>query len=262
MADMIEWFCEGLSTKHGHFKIIRKDGFCADPFLLNTDIVLYEFFSYKDGRGWIEAYDIGLDVSYKVFDNYRHCSFPFIFELNSKKYAIPEQNDCALLQAIPILFNKQGRVIFDEDNSISLTEGRHIVDTMLLSYDNEVLCIYNEDVGYIGDPGGTLLARYIDFGQGGFHANEKHLLSADYRISRNAGSIWTFDNDIYTTYQKKKKYSYGDGLGIHKIDIHSKILSPSVKTKESGYITKNMETKSHHIDFSKPHLGVVWDVKI
>ena len=69
---MIEWFCEGVSTKHGHFKIIRKDGFCADPFLLNTDIVLYEFFSYKDERGWIEAYDIGLGVSYKVFDNYRH----------------------------------------------------------------------------------------------------------------------------------------------------------------------------------------------
>lgn len=106
-----------------------KEGFCADPFLVENEgstFLFFEDFEYKKQKGRIMVSELsenenGQIVAGKarvVFDTDKHVSYPFIFSYDGKMYMIPEtsaDNEIALFQAVdfPLKWKKEKVLIPD-----------------------------------------------------------------------------------------------------------------------------------------------------
>lgn len=257
------WSC-CVHLNNGKSTIISRDGgFCADPFFLTKDVILYEYYSFLDSRGWIEAYDLNTGSAYKVYDNGLHASFPFVFYHEGMAYVMPEQKECFVLEAFPVAFGLDGRVRLDDRKSIKLCEDVPIVDAMLLRMDGGIYCLYNEDVGRIGDPGGTLFLAKVDFAHQGLTVSESTLLSADFRVARNAGTVWYKNQSIYRVFQYKEPGGYGNGISLDRIRFnrengfenprHDVLCPPFFKEHQLNRL-------SHHLDIKV--YGKVWDARL
>ena len=256
------WECH-VHLKDGRSAIIKKDsGFCADPFLLREDTVLFEYYCFKESRGWIEAWNLVTGKSYKVFDNGVHSSFPFLFSLDGIDYVMPEQKELSVLEAMPIEYGRDGSVRVAESRAIELCTGVPIVDAMLVLHQGNWYCLYNEDIGLIGDPGGTLLLTRIQFETQGLDAKGALVLSSDFRTARNAGTVWSRRGAIYRVFQHKKPACYGNGIGIERISINHKeprtdpccsFINPPL------FKERKLDRLSHHLDIKS--FGMVWDAR-
>lgn len=256
------WQCHVLLNDGRKETIKKADGFCADPFLLREDIVLFEYYCFKESRGWIEACHLGTGKTYKVFDNGVHSSFPFLFSVDGVDYVMPEQRELSLLEAMPISYGRDGSVSVAEGRSIKLCAGVPIVDAMLLVHQGRLFCLYNEDVGLIGDPGGTLMLAGMRLEPQGLDIKDAIVLSSDFRTARNGGSAWSRRGAFYRVFQRKEAAGYGNGIGVERIRLD---LDGAVAEVRSDLIcppffkAKGLDKVSHHLDI-KPY-GRVWDAR-
>ncbi len=256
------WQCH-VHLRDGRSAFLKKDeGFCADPFLLREDTVLFEYYCFKESRGWIEVWNLSTGKSYKVFDNGVHSSFPFLFSINGTDYVMPEQKELCLLEAMPIEYGRDGSVCVAENRTIKLCTGVPIVDAMLVQHQERWYCLYNEDIGLIGDPGGTLLLSRIQFETQGLDTQGADVLSSDYRTARNGGSVWSKRGAIYRVFQHKRPACYGNGIGIERIQTRSKdseIITLSNLGCPPSFEERNLNILSHHLDIKS--YGMAWDAR-
>lgn len=256
------WQCH-VHLKDGRSATIKKEGgFCADPFLLREDIVLFEYYCFRESRGWIEGCNLVTGKSYKVFDNGVHSSFPFLFSVDGIDYVMPEQRELSLLEAMPIVYGRDGGVSVAEDRSIKLCADIPIVDAMLLKHQGNLYCLYNEDIGLIGDPGGTLLLARTRLETQGLDVKGAIVLSSDFRTARNAGSAWSKRGALYRVFQRKEAAGYGNGIGLERIRLGpdgSEIGARRDLICPPLFKRRKLDRLSHHLDI-KPY-GMVWDAR-
>lgn len=256
------WQChvhlkDGRSTK-----INKQGGFCADPFLLREDVVLFEYYCFKESRGWIEACNLVTGKTYKVFDNGVHSSFPFLFSVDGIDYVMPEQRELSLLEAMPIRYGRDGSVSVAENQAIKLCVDAPIVDAMLLVHQGNLYCLYNEDVGHIGDPGGTLLLARTRLATQGLDVKGAIVLSSDFRMARNAGAAWSRRGALYRVFQRKEAGGYGNGIGIERIRLRPDGSEAGMRSDlicPPFFKEQRLDQVSHHLDI-KP-FGMVWDAR-
>lgn len=257
------WECH-VKLKNGKSAVMRKEGgFCADPFLLSEHIVLFEYYCFEEARGWIESWNLVTGKSYKIFDNGAHSSFPFLFSCDGVDYVLPEQKAFSLLEAMPIDWRRDGSVRVAEKRAIKLCSDVPIVDAMVLKHQGNLYCLYNEDVGLIGDPGGTLMFARMRVEPQGLDVHNATIISSDFRTARNAGSVWSQRGAIYRVFQNKHAASYGNGIGLERINLdpEGSVTEPSSRNLIYPQLFKKhkLDRLSHHLDI-KP-FGIAWDVR-
>ncbi len=245
------WEIRGKSIIYGDIHLHEKFADLADPFLFEDRYVFFEHFDYRNKIGTIQYIDLASGVRRKLFNNYFHVSFPFLFRKNNKIYMLPEEHRLRKLSAYELSVDNSTGIIEIVDETLILKDVS-IVDAMVVFSDKLGFILYNEDVGDIGDPGGILKMATID---SKFQVNNDRLISADVRSSRNAGTIKIINNFIYFTSQLKKPKSYGDGIFLRKINLNTFRLEHVKQCLPISSIDV------HHIDWRQTSLGFVFDVK-
>ena len=256
------WQCHVHLNDGRYMEIKKAGGFSADPFFLNEYTVIFEYYSFKESRGWIEAIDLRTGGIYKIFDNGVHSSFPYVFIHKHQIYVMPEQRQLLLLEAFPVIFDTVGRAVLREEGVIRICAGVPIVDAMTLNCNGKLLCLYNEDLGNIGDAGGTLMLGNIELGSATLNAEEAILLSSDFRYSRNAGMTWFKNGALYRIFQKKNPGEYGNGIGLDRVrlNLRGEVQDSLQKIRSPKFIRKHqLDVISHHLDIKC--FGKVWDAR-
>lgn len=217
VSNSIDSILKGEKLKVNWIKSCYKDGWFADPFILDvtdTDIILLvEDFYYPINRGRISKLTIDkktfelktIDV---VLELDTHLSFPAIIRKDEKIFIYPESADSGKLtlyeykpetnECIPVSTIAQGELA---DAVITNVNGK---DIMLATRKP----MHNKNVLH-------LLTKQSETE----NYSDKCDIKFDKNIARNAGDIFTHNNNIYRPAQDCQN-GYGEGVILQKITFN------------------------------------------
>lgn len=233
---------------------IDKKSYYADPFIYdynNTTYVFYEKFIYDKNLGEIYCSKLindNLIQEKKIFlDNYKHYSYPYIFNFNGEIFMIPEtssQNELQIWKCInfPYKWELYHKVLI----------GKKIIDSSILFDENKKIWLFtNIDEGYCEDHVSCLYIYYL----GECLKNEpiSHIqnpVKIDCSSSRGAGQIYVENKKLIRPSQINIKGIYGYGLNINYIETLN-LNEFSEKTLEKIFPIGQFKIGIHHISKNK-----------
>lgn len=205
---------QGILAPEGVFHIINnpKDGWCADPFLIEhneTTFLFAEKWNYKKQKGEIVYTTLKQPAQWEtVIEEKYHLSYPNVFLHNGNYYMCAEtseNNDIHLYRAIsfPAVWQKD----------VVITEGKRFADTTF--YHGSSDGCWGFSYGCEGVIKGKLFR---------FAVNEKYeqidkirVITHDARIARPAGKFVCCKDKVYRIAQDCS-HSYGESISICEVE--------------------------------------------
>jgi hypothetical protein len=211
-----------LSTDFINFKklLSPKGRFWADPFVIAKNgnyYIFVEEFIYKANKAHITV--LHLDNTGKflgsetIIERPYHLSYPFIFNIDSTYYMIPEtagNNSIELYKCV----NFPNNWVFVRN----IMENISAVDTTLFYYNDKYWLFTSID--QTGNISGSSTELFLFFADDIFSANWKsHPLNpivSDVRKARPAGKIFIYEGEIYRPSQDCS-VRYGKGFNLNHV---------------------------------------------
>lgn len=212
-----------------------KNEFWADPFIYkykNENYIFFENYSYKSKLGKISCGKIKgnqlIEIT-DVLDLDYHLSFPFIYEEDGNIFLIPETNANNRLEVyICLAFPNKWKLYS------TAFEGEKVVDSHIFKDHNNQKWLFVNKKANINCPGVAELYIYkfddLNFNNLQSHKENPVIISS--KSARNAGSIFSYKNEVFRPSQAHIEGIYGRALNINKIE----------KLTIDDYIEKNITT--------------------
>lgn len=197
-----------------------KKGFCADPFLVETEnsiFLFFEEFEYKKQKGRIMVSELLENENNQiiagepnvVFDLASHVSYPFIFSYNEEMYMIPEtsaNNEIALFRAteFPLKWEKEKVLIPDFagiDSTLHFAKGKW--------------WIFCSDNNTGGNENLHIFCADDLFGE--WEQHKKNPVKLDIKNSRMAGALFHWKGKIIRPAQNCQE-TYGREIVLNEIE--------------------------------------------
>jgi methionyl-tRNA formyltransferase len=193
--------------------------FLADPFTINYNnrkIIFVEDYDFSVSKGKISAYEITLEGHKEIgvaLEEKFHLSYPFLFESDEGLFMVPETHE-----AKDIRIYKCDEFPLKWKLHKILIKNIRAVDTNIFKYNNKYWLFTNLDSSNLGDYSSELHIFYAD----NLDATlwKPHSLNPvifDSKKARNAGMIYSEENQLYRVFQKHDFDMYGASLGISQI---------------------------------------------
>ncbi len=191
-------------------------GWCADPFLVEYNHVIYlfaEIFLYKSERNGVIGYctyENGKFGSWTVtMDKHWHLSYPNVFVYEDNLYMCPES-----YQKEEVGIYKLIEFPDRWEKVVSLLENGKYVDTTFLKREGqEYLFTFQPS---FNEHGGSLLQCKIGDGK----ASDMHIITNDKSVARPAGNFIEENGKLMRVSQNSAN-GYGEGLVFSEVDALS-----------------------------------------
>lgn len=193
----VQWMKEASGT-----------GFKADPFGYVQEgkpVILYERFDEQENKGLLE---IQSETTWQLLPEAKHhLSYPFIVEVNSERYCIPEQAAIGKLIAYKII---EGKLQY----SHTLLNDFDAVDATILQHDGKWWIFATRKHNNSADL--RLHIFYTDDFHGPWTPHPHNPVKTDICTARPAGNFFHKNGKLYRPAQDS---SLGYGSGIHIMEI-------------------------------------------
>ena len=196
-----------------------KNRFLADPFSINyngRNVVYVEDYDYNSNKGKISAYEINSE-GYKeigvAIEEKFHLSYPFIFKSNEDLFMIPESHQSKDIRIykctkFPLKWKLHG----------ILMKNVSAVDTNIIKFNNKYWLFTSLDSSKLGEHSSELHIFYSDkIDSNSWTPHSLNPVIFDSKKARNAGVIYSKDQQLYRVFQRQDFDQYGAALGISKI---------------------------------------------
>tara|TARA_B100000989_G_scaffold296238_1_gene279054 strand:+ start:3239 stop:4798 length:1560 start_codon:yes stop_codon:yes gene_type:complete len=244
----------------------KYDEYLADPFIFSNELSEYLFcesFSYKANKGVIKVGKVNENRECHkletVLEEKYHLSFPFIFREKGSFWMIPES---ANNNTIDLYRSKSFPYGWVKEKTI--LSGIKAVDSTVLFYEDVfwLFTSFQDKAGMSND----MHIYWSDDLTGDWKPHKKNPIISDVKISRNAGSIFFYNNKIIRPSQNCLR-RYGEEIIFSEIimlnkDIYEEkrllSISPKHIKNSDGIHTWNMSrNKTIVFDFAKWQLNVM-----
>lgn len=219
-----KWFVAYKYDNQESFQLVpvENDKWIADPFLIEENGETYLFVEYyleKERKACLAYYKFENNLpvfgSIIIKEPY-HLSYPCFFEMNGKKYILPESSAGNVLSLyecdrFPDRWHKK----------VDLITGQKVVDTTVYKDKNNVVHLFS----YKKQSGKFYLQHYIL--NDDFSLDFIGDIQYDKNIGRPAGSFFFKDGNLFRPAQNCKD-AYGKSLLFYKISIDDKNYSEEI----------------------------------
>ena len=201
--------------------VVPKGEFWADPFLIKYKEEYYTFFenySFKDKKGKISCGRINgnkiVDVI-DVLDLDYHLSYPFIFEENGEIFMMPEASSNKRLEIYKCINFPDKWELFS-----TAFEGENVADAFF--YDDEKkqkwLFLNKPTLPNSCKTSNLFVYKVDSLKLNQIIPHRQNPVLIDSCVSRNGGSIFSFNNKIFRPSQRNTHGTYGGNLNINEIE--------------------------------------------
>jgi len=188
--------------------------YAADPFVLvrNKTVLIF----YENLRKLFEKGTINLIKDFDVSDTKKvkgitpekiHLSYPYIFKEDNKTYCIPETAAASEISLYEVAFEPE--VVFKKNRT--LVAGQPFVDSSIVKH-NDKYWLFTS----VKKKPGQFFIYHADALDGEFHPHKLNPVITDKKSYRNAGMIFSVDNQLYRPTQNLEK-KYGGSIMINHI---------------------------------------------
>lgn len=237
-----------------------KDKFWADPFVISKDDRYYIFveeFIYKKNKGHISLLELDnkgefLNVR-KLIEKPYHISYPFILELGSELYMIPETAGNRTIELYKCI-NFPGEWVFVKN----IMENIKAVDTTVFYYNNRwwLFTVIDEIDSSLDDSPELFLFFTDNILTDSWISHPLNPIISDIRTARPAGKVFIHEKKIYRPSQDCAG-RYGKAFNINQIlkltdtdyeEVLVKKVEPDWDNKLKGTHTFNFDNGFNVID--------------
>ncbi len=236
----------------------RKDGFCADPFIIedgNRTFVFFEEFDYESEKGVISCSEI-TKVNSKIIaskpvtilEEPHHLSYPFVFQKDSEWFMVPESSaieEIIVYRAIDFPYHWEKRKVLIEhlpalDSTIIEQNGlMWLFCTRIDKGENSALCAY-----------------YSDSLFGKWKPHLQNPIKTDLSAARPAGKMFVLNEKLYRPSQNSIG-TYGKSITLNKI---TKLTSDAFEEIKIGEIKpqtlSSYKQGIHTFNFSRKYVVI------
>lgn len=187
----------------------NKHLFYADPFYINKNIIIFEGYNFLTGLGEVLSYDFFSKKIRKISKLKTHFSYPFIINLNSKKYLLPEISN---YKKSSYFYLENGNNKLSKPFKIKGMDKYRIIDPTILKFNGKLFLFCNLK----NYPVENLYIFYSPSIEEEFTPHKLNPVIIDIHSSRMAGNFLIENENIYRLSQNNSN-EYGDGISISKI---------------------------------------------
>ncbi len=170
----------------------NKSTYTADPFIIEhqgDDLLFFELYDYKTDKGSVAMSKASEKFGkyYNVLDSENHFSFPFVFEIDSFLYCIPESYESNGIQLYRF-DDQQNKFMFVQ----TLIDNVLAVDPVLFQYNDLWWLFFTQKE----QPSVHLFAYFAENPFGPFSSHLNNPIKSDIFSSRPAGKPFIFNDKL------------------------------------------------------------------